>query len=56
MVNLIATWIALRNDRRAVSALEYSLILSMAAGSILIAIGRLAGAISGSFSSVGQGL
>jgi Flp pilus assembly pilin Flp len=56
MVNPVWTWMALKNDRRAVSAIEYSLILSMVAGSLILGIGKLGAAMSGGFSNVGLGL
>ncbi len=45
-------WLALKIDRRAVTALEYGLIAALIAGVIITAVSQLGTSISGMFSTI----
>lgn len=46
MISYLKTWLALKTDRRAVTALEYGLIAALIAGVIVAAFTTLGGNIS----------
>ena len=56
MFDYIATWLALKNDRRAVTALEYALIAGVIVAVIAVGFNSLAGDISSKFDSIGSSL
>lgn len=56
MIAYLKTWLELKADRRAVTALEYGLIAGVLVGTIMIGFGTLAGDMSSKFSSIGAGL
>jgi pilus assembly protein Flp/PilA len=56
MVLFITTWLQLKADRRAVTALEYGLIASIIAATIMVGFRLLANNLSTKFSTVGNGL
>ncbi|MCA7120449.1 MAG: Flp family type IVb pilin [Acidibrevibacterium sp.] len=52
MISYLKTWLALKTDRRAVTALEYGLIAALIALGIVTAVKNLAGGLSGTFAAV----
>ena len=52
----IKTWIELKSDRRAVTALEYALIAGVIVATILVGFQVLASDLSNKFSSIGGSL
>ena len=52
MISYVKTWLALKTDRRAVTALEYGLIAALIALGIVTAVKNLAGGLSGTFAAV----
>ena len=52
MISYLKTWLALKTDRRAVTALEYGLIAALIALGIVTAVKSLAGGLSGTFAAV----
>ena len=56
MFDYIATWLALNNDRRAVTALEYALIAGVIVAVIAVGFNTLAGDISTKFAAIGTSL
>ncbi len=56
MIEYIKTWIELKSDRRAVTALEYALIAGVIVATILVGFKVLAGDMSNSFNSIGGSL
>ena len=46
------TWLALRRDRRGVTAMEYGLIAALMAVVIVAAVGTLGGGIKTAFTSI----
>lgn len=52
MLSYLKTWLALKTDRRAVTALEYGLIAALIALGIVTAVKNLAGGLSGTFAAV----
>ncbi len=52
MISYVKTWLALKTDRRAVTALEYGLIAALIALGIVTAVKSLAGGLSGTFAAV----
>jgi pilus assembly protein Flp/PilA len=53
MYAYLRTWLPLKNDRRAVTALEYGLIAALIAGVIITAVATLGTDISATFTKVG---
>ena len=53
MIEYIKTWIELKSDRRAVTALEYALIAGVIVATILVGFNVLAGDMSNKFNSIG---
>lgn len=56
MFEYIKTWIELKSDRRAVTALEYALIAGVIVAVILVGFTTLANDLSNKFSSIGTSL
>jgi pilus assembly protein Flp/PilA len=56
MAEYLTTWLQLRNDRRAVTALEYGLIAGVIVAVIMIGFHVLANSESTSFSTIGNKL
>jgi Flp pilus assembly pilin Flp len=52
MLDYIKTWIALKTDERAVTALEYALIAAAIAGVIVLSAGSVGTSISTKFTSL----
>ncbi len=52
MLSYLKTWLELKTDRRAVTALEYGLIAALIALGIVTAVKNLAGGLSGTFAAV----
>jgi pilus assembly protein Flp/PilA len=52
MIDYIKTWIALKADKRAVTALEYALIAAAIAGVIVTSAGTIGTNISAKFTSL----
>jgi Flp pilus assembly pilin Flp len=52
MISYLKTWLALKTDRRAVTALEYGLIAALIALGISGAVTALAGGLSGAFAKI----
>jgi pilus assembly protein Flp/PilA len=53
MMTLVTTWLQMKLDRRAVTALEYGLIAGVIVATILVGFNVLANNVSTKFSSVG---
>jgi pilus assembly protein Flp/PilA len=53
MYVFLKLWLALKTDRRAVTALEYGLIAALIAGVIITAVTALGTDISNTFKSIG---
>jgi pilus assembly protein Flp/PilA len=53
MYEYIKTWLELKTDRRAVTALEYALIAGVIVATILLGFQTLAGDISTKFNTIG---
>lgn len=56
MFEYIKTWIELKSDRRAVTALEYALIAGVIVAVILVGFTTLANDLSNKFSAIGGSL
>jgi Flp pilus assembly pilin Flp len=56
MFEYIKTWVELKTDRRAVTALEYALIAGVIVATILAGFQVLAGDLSSKFSAIGGSL
>jgi len=56
MIEFLRTWIELKTDRRAVTALEYGLIAAAIAAVIAGTVFTLGGHINGTFSSIDASL
>jgi pilus assembly protein Flp/PilA len=56
MFEYIKTWVELKTDRRAVTALEYALIAGVIVATILVGFNVLANDISSKFNSIGTSL
>ncbi len=54
MYAFLKMWLALKTDRRAVTALEYGLIAALIAGVIITAVTLLGTNISATFTSIGK--
>jgi len=53
MIEYLKTWLALKTDQRAVTALEYGLIAAVIVGTIAVGFGTLASDLSDKFSAIG---
>ncbi len=53
MYAFLKIWLALKSDRRAVTALEYGLIAALIAGVIITAVTALGTDISNTFTKIG---
>jgi pilus assembly protein Flp/PilA len=56
MYAYLQTWICLKTDRRAVTALEYGLIAALIAGVIITAASTLGTDISNTFTTMGKAM
>lgn len=56
MTNIITSIIAIKADRRAVTALEYGILAGMIVATIAVGFTHLANALSNQFSTIGGGL
>ncbi|MSP00284.1 MAG: Flp family type IVb pilin [Acetobacteraceae bacterium] len=56
MILVAQTWLALKQDRRAVTALRYGLIAGMIVAMVAVGFSSLANALSNQFSSIGGSL
>jgi len=56
MIEYVKTWLELKVDRRAVTALEYGLIAGVIVAVITLGFTTLANSLSSKFSSIGTGL
>jgi pilus assembly protein Flp/PilA len=56
MIEFLRTWVALRSDRRAVTALEYGLIAGAIAAVIAATVVTMGGSIESTFQSVQSSL
>jgi Flp pilus assembly pilin Flp len=56
MYEYLKTWIELKTDRRAVTALEYALIAGVIVATILVGFNVLANDMSNKFSNIGASL
>jgi Flp pilus assembly pilin Flp len=56
MIEYVKTWVALRTDRRAVTALEYGLIAGVIVAVVAVGFGVLASDLSNKFSGIGGSL
>ena len=56
MINYMKTWLELRMDRRAVTALEYGLIAGAIVATVALGFGVLAGDLSNKFNAIGTAL
>lgn len=56
MIEYMKTWLELKTDRRAVTALEYALIAAALVATIMIGFGSLAGSMSSKFVAIGGSL
>jgi len=56
MIQYVKTWLEIKADRRAVTALEYGLIAGVIVAVITLGFTGLANALSGKFLSIGGNL
>jgi Flp pilus assembly pilin Flp len=56
MIEFVKTWLELKIDRRAVTALEYGLIAGVIVATITVGFSLLANSLSKSFSTIGGSL
>ena len=56
MTQYIRTWISLKVDRRAVTALEYGLIAGVIVATIAVGFSLLANSLSNEFATIGASL
>jgi Flp pilus assembly pilin Flp len=56
MLEFAKTWLEIKFDRRAVTALEYGLIAGVIVATIAVGFSLLANSLSSKFASVGTGL
>jgi Flp pilus assembly pilin Flp len=56
MLEFIKTWVELKTDRRAVTALEYALIAGVIVATVLVGFNVLAGDMSNKFNSIGAAI
>jgi Flp pilus assembly pilin Flp len=56
MIEFAKTWLELKTDKRAVTALEYGLIAGAIVAVILVGFNTLAGNLSAKFSAIGTSL
>jgi pilus assembly protein Flp/PilA len=52
MFAYLMTWLQLRTDRRAVTALEYGLIAALIAGVIVVAVTSVGTSVNATFSTI----
>ena len=56
MIEIYKTLLALKSDRRAVTALEYGLIAGVIVATVAVGFGVLAGNLSAKFNAIGAAL
>lgn len=56
MIEYVKTWLELRGDRRAVTALEYGLIAAVLVTTVVVGFQALGGAMSTSFNNIAASL
>jgi Flp pilus assembly pilin Flp len=56
MIEYVKTWLELKTDRRAVTALEYALIAGVIVATILVGFQVLASDMSTKFNNIGSSL
>ena len=56
MIEYLKTWLALKADRRAVTALEYGLIAGVIVATVAVGFGVLANDLSNKFNGIGGSL
>jgi Flp pilus assembly pilin Flp len=56
MIEYMKTWLELKTDRRAVTALEYALIAGVIVATILVGFNVLANDMSNQFGNIGTSL
>ncbi len=56
MIQYISSWLSLKTDRRAVTALEYGLIAGVIVATIAVGFALLANDLSTQFSNIGDSL
>ena len=56
MIDYVKTWLELKTDRRAVTALEYGLIASLIATVLVAAVGSFGGNLTRTFAFLGTSL
>jgi Flp pilus assembly pilin Flp len=56
MIEYVKTWLELKLDRRAVTALEYGLIAGVIVATITVGFSLLANSLSKSFSTIGSSI
>ena len=56
MIEYLKTWLELKADRRAVTALEYGLIAGVIVATVAVGFGVLANDLSNKFNNIGAGL
>jgi pilus assembly protein Flp/PilA len=56
MIDFVKTWVELKFDRRAVTALEYGLIAGLIVATISVGFGILGSNLSNKFSGIGASL
>lgn len=56
MIEYVKTWLELKLDRRAVTALEYGLIAGLIVATIAVGFSLLSGNLSNKFSGIGTSL
>lgn len=56
MLDFVKTWVELKADKRAVTALEYALIAGVIVAVVVVGFGTLATDVSSKFSDIGGNL
>lgn len=56
MIEFVKTWLALKTDRRAVTALEYGLIAGVIVATVAVGFNVLGTDLSAKFNSIATGL
>jgi pilus assembly protein Flp/PilA len=56
LIDYLKTWLELKADRRAVTALEYALIAAVLVGTVFVGFGFLGSAMSNSFQNMANSI
>ena len=56
MIEYLKTWLALKTDQRAVTALEYGLIAAVLVATVMVGFGTLGGDLKTQFENIGNSL